>query len=420
MLDRQMPDYYTDPSLVDDPHPFFDQIRSRGPVVYLQDRNVAAITGYEEAVAVYNDTEHFSSIVAVTGPLPALPFEPEGDDITAQIEEYRDRIPFGREVAALPAPEHTRLRSLLNPLFTPARLRAMDPGFRRVADQLIDEFNCDGRVEFVGFYANPLATLIITELLGIPQSDRPIFRNYFDGGTVAGVGASTEEIAHNPLIEIGTRIAGYIVERRQVPGSDILSGFATAVYPDGSVPTVEEAARVASFLFGAGQDTTTKLLGTSLRIISERPHLQQMLRDHPEHIPDFIEEVLRYDGSIKASHRLCQRSTTIGGVDIPAGTVVLISNLAANRDARRFDDPDKFEINRPRRKEHLAFGRGTHTCAGAALARTEVRITLEHLLRRFATITVDEDMHGPLGNRRYRYEQSYVLRGLEELHLILT
>lgn len=417
MTDFSQIDIYTDVSLVDDPWAYFEYLRDQGPITRLPHRNVLAVTGFEEALAIYADTASFSSVNAVTGPLPDLPFTPVGDDIAQDIAEFRPQIPFGLEVAGLDAPLHGPMRSLLMPLFTPGRLKAMAPKFREVAEELIGLFPASGSVEFIGDYANPLATLIITELLGIPAEDRPIFLDAFGQGTPAEIGASVEDIANNPLVAMGMRIAGYIAERRAEPREDLLTQLALSHFPDGSKPTLEEAARVACFLFGAGQDTTVKLLGNSLRLLAERQDIQSKLRAEPARVPDFVEEMLRYEGSIRASHRLCQRSTEVCGYPVQAGTTVWIANLAVNRDPRRFADPNTFDMDRPKLREHLAFGRGTHTCAGAPLARAETRLSLELLLERFASITVDASKHGPEGARIFHYENSYVLRGLSELHL---
>lgn len=416
-MQYEQADIYTDPHMVADPFPYFEWLRAQGPVVRLPHRNVVAITGYEEAVQVYGDAAHFSSLNAVNGPLPDLPFIPAGDDIAALIETHRPEVPFGREVVALDAPHHQPLRSLLMPLFTPGKLKAKAADFLAVADALIDEFAGRGTVEFIGEYANPLATLIIVELLGVPQEDRASFRQYFQGAPAGAVGATVEEIGANPLVEMGRKLATYIAERRHAPQADLLTELALARFPDGSEPTLEEAARVASFLFGAGQDTTVKLLGNAFRLLAETPDLQDRLRAEPGRVPDFVEEMLRYEGSIRSSHRLCKVSTEIGGVAIAAGTTIMIANLAANRDPRRFAHPDQFDMERPRVREHLAFGRGAHTCAGAPLARAETRLSLERILQRLGRFSIDETRHGPADARRHRYEPSYVLRGLEELHL---
>lgn len=123
---------------------------------------------------------------------------------------------------------------------------------------------------------------------------------------------------------------------------------------------------------------------------------------------------------MKSSFRLARKRTTVGGVDIPAGTCVMLANAAMNRDPRRYENPNEFRLGRPRAREHLAFGRATHACAGAPLARTEARISLERILERMKDIRISEAKHGPPGARQYRYEPTYILRGLTRLHLEFT
>ena len=176
----------------------------------------------------------------------------------------------------------------------------------------------------------------------------------------------------------------------------------------------------ATLLFGAGQDTTATLLGNSLRIIAERPDLQQALRADPGLIPNFLEEVLRISGPVKAAFRLARKPTSLAGVDIPVGATVMIATAAVNRDPRQFDSPAEFRLGRPEAKDHLSFGRGVHVCPGAPLARIEARISLERLLTRLGDIQVDTEFHGPAGARRFAYVPTYQFRTLQALHLRFT
>jgi len=178
--------------------------------------------------------------------------------------------------------------------------------------------------------------------------------------------------------------------------------------------------RVATNVFSAGQETTVRLLGTALKVIAECPDIQRLLRKDRSRIPNFIEEALRIDSPVKGDFRLSRVPTAVGGVDIPAGTTVMILQGAANRDPRRFEDPDTFDPARKNARQHLAFGRGIHTCPGAPLARAETRVGIERLLDRTTDIKINERVHGPADNRRYRYVPTYILRGLTELHLEFT
>ena len=133
-----------------------------------------------------------------------------------------------------------------------------------------------------------------------------------------------------------------------------------------------------------------------------------------------MEECLRFESPVKGDFRLARTATTVGGVDVPAGTTVMVLNGAAGRDPRRFDDPDEFRMDRPNAKEHLAFGRGPHACPGGPLARAETRISIERLLARMGDIRISESAHGPAGDRHYDYVPTYILRGLTRLHLEFT
>jgi cytochrome P450 len=178
--------------------------------------------------------------------------------------------------------------------------------------------------------------------------------------------------------------------------------------------------RTATFLFAAGQETTARLLAVALKYLTENPELQDELRAHGERIPGFIEEALRIESPVKADFRLARRTTSVGGVDIAAGTPVMVLNGAANRDPRHFEHAAEFRIERANAREHLAFGRGPHSCPGGPLARMETRVSIERLLDRLGEIRISEEAHGPPGARRYEYIPTYILRGLTRLHLEFT
>jgi cytochrome P450 len=175
--------------------------------------------------------------------------------------------------------------------------------------------------------------------------------------------------------------------------------------------------RTATFLFAAGQDTTARLITAALRTLGDDAVLQDRMRREPQRIPDFLEEVLRLDGPVKTVSRVARVTTTLDGVDIPAGTTIAVFPHAANRDPGRFEAPAELRLDRRNSREHLAFGRGIHACPGGPLARVEARIALERLLARTSAIRISEAEHGPPGARRYRYEPTYILRGVKALHL---
>lgn len=430
MLDYSKADFYTDTALCDDPHAYFDFLRAQGPVTRLPYRNVMAVTGYDETVQLALDTEHFSTINSVVGPLFQLPFEPQGDDISAELEAARAKIPFSDQIVSQVGKRHADLRSILSSLFTPSRLRELEPRLHATAEELLDEFAADGKVNLVEQYGGPYATLVISDLLGLPDDVRNRFRRMLAGAIPLPMDATPEDMMKNPLVELGKDLFKQLAKRRIInhpllrplsgllgARQDILTEVALARFPDGGKPGLVDITGLAAFLFGAGQDTTNRLLASCMKVIALRPDIQQRLRDEPGRIPDFIEECLRLDGAVKSGGRICRKTTTLGGVEVKAGTVMLYSPLAANRDPRRFDNPAEFDMDRPRLKEHVGFGRGAHTCIGAPLARREVTVSISHLLSRMANIRVSEAHHGTEGNRRFDYQHTYVLRALDSLHL---
>jgi cytochrome P450 len=417
-------DFFRGRELVHDPYPYFDHLRAGCPVQTEPRHGVVMVTGYEEAVSVYTNTSTFSSCNAVTGPFPGFPVPLEGDDVSDLIEAHRDELPFSDQITVMDNPKHKATRGLLMRLITPKRLRENEDFMWRHADRQIDEFIARGECEFVRDFAGPFTLYVIADLLGVPEDDHEWFRHELQGGhrtDTQGLGSTgNASLSHSPLEFLYDRLSTYVEERRKEPRADVLTGLATATYPDGSLPDVIEVVRVAANLFSAGQETTVRLLGTALQTIGEREDIQTRLRQDADRIPDFVEECLRFESPVKGDFRLSRTAVTVGGVDIAPGTCVMVLNGAAGRDPRRFDDPNEFRMDRQNAKEHLAFGRGPHACPGGPLARAETRISIQRLLARMGDIRISEKEHGPPGDRRYDYVPTYILRGLTRLHLEFT
>ncbi|MCT7658079.1 cytochrome P450 [Mycobacterium deserti] len=423
MSDLASVDYFTDQAVAQDPYDYYEYLRAQGPVFREPHHGVVAVTGYAEVMSAFKDVESFSAVNAIGGPFPPLPFEPEGDDISAQIDAHRHRFPIFEHMVVMDPPEHDRARSLLSKLLTPRRLKENEDYIWRLADRQLDEFITNGRCEFLSEYAKPFATLAITDLLGVPEDDRQEIRHALGAGRAPGatVGAlNGDPVGRNPLKYLDDIFSAYIAERRRNPRNDVLGGMASAVYPDGSTPELLDVVRPATFLFAAGQETVTKLLSAAVQTLGDRPQFQQQLRDDPTLISAFIEESLRMQSPTKVDFRLARKTASLGGVHIPAGTVLMLCLGAANRDPHKFDDPHTFRLDRKNVREHIAFGRGIHTCAGAPLARVEGQITVKRLLDRMRDIAISDAAHGSAPDRRYRYEPTFLLRGLTELHIEFT
>ena len=333
------------------------------------------------------------------------------------IAAHRDEIPFYDQLPTFDPPVHTAHRALLSRMITPKRLKENEEFIWRLADRQYDAALAGGRCEFIGEFANPFAMLVIADLLGVPESDHADFRKALltEVGTIGS--SEGETMQHSPLEYLYGKFAEYISDRRANPRDDVLTGVASATFPDGSIPEVMDAVRVASNLFAAGQETTVRLLSTAVMMIAEDADLQAKLRANPDMIPRFVEEALRFESPVRGDFRLAKVPVTVGGVDLPAGTTVMLVNAAINRDPRKFADPDAFDMERENARQHVAFGRGPHSCPGAPLARAEAKISLQRLLERTSNIWIDEDKHGPQGNRRYSYLPTFILRGLTRLHI---
>lgn len=422
MNDLANRDYFTDYEILKDPYSFFEAVRAHGPVWQPPGKDYLIVTGFSEFLEVMRNSADFSAIIGLQGAALPLPFAPEGSDITPQIEEHRLEFHGGDLLVNLDDKPHTNMRALVNTLFTPSRLKGNEENMEQFADRMVREAVAKGSVDLVRDIATPFVTWVVADMLGVPNEDRQMFMDAISKapcpGNLEGDMALDEE--NHPFAIMGGHFAGYVFERLANPQQDVLTELANATYPDGTKPEPTDIIKLGMFMFGAGQDTSAKLLSNSMRYITDIPGLQDQLRANPSMIPALLEEVLRLEGSTKQTARLARRDTTIGGIPVKAGTKVLLAIAAANRDPARWPEPNDFVIDRPKIKEHVAFGRSAHTCAGAPLARAEVRVILEKFFKHTSNIDIDAEKHGPAGARNLDYEPSFIIRGLSELHVKLT
>jgi len=417
-------DFFRSDRFVNDPYPYFDYLRERSPVQREAHQGIVMVTGYNEALEVYNDPARFSSCMSTTGPFAGCPIPlagHENEDISELIEEYRDQTAFSDQLPTMDPPNHTAHRALLMSLITPKRLKENEDFMWKLADAQIDTFLEQGQCEFMDAFAQPFAVLVVSDLLGVPPEDRIEFRKHLiraereSGGAV--VGGTDGEASHGPLVFLYEKFSAYIEDRRRNPKADILTGLASATFPGGALPEPMDVARIAANLFAAGQETTVRLLSYAFQVVGERPDLQRRLREDRSLIPNFVEECLRIEGPVKGDFRLTKKPTSIGGVDVAAGTFLYIANSAANRDPRKFENPGEFDLDRKNARLHVAFGAGRHACPGAPLARAEAIVSLNRMFDRTSDIRISESVHGPVGARRYSYLPTFILRGLTHIAL---
>jgi cytochrome P450 len=282
-------------------------------------------------------------------------------------------------------PKHDRLRELVNRGFTPRRIGALEPRLRAICGELVHALAARGEIDFIGDFAVPFPVRVIAEMLGVEPHRFEDFKRW-SRAVVAVFGRfpSPEERAAAvvQLDEMGAYVEEMVARRRDEPADDLLSLLVAKEQQE--VLTLREAVGFAILLLVAGNETTTNLLGSTLLVLRENPDVLERVTAEPRRIPDLIEEALRYTSPIQLLFRQVQRDTVLGGVELPAGAIVLPCFAAANRDPRRFPDPDRFDIDR-NTQGHLAFGLGVHFCLGAGLARLEARVALEAWLPRLAS-----------------------------------
>jgi len=420
-MEQKEPDFYRDPGVIDHPRAYFDRLRARSPLTREPHHGTLMVTGYDAALEVLRcPDDTFSSAASVVGPIPPLPFTPHGEDISAQIEAHRDEMPWGNHLVCFDGDKHTDYRKLLAGIINPRRVRQNEDYLYGLAERLIDGIIDQGHCDIVSEFAHAATTYAISDLMGIPEADRAELLELIGAPPSQLEGDAVHKIGPDPLAFLKPRFEGYLRKRQADPGNDLMSEIANASLSDGSTPDFDTLSRLACFLFGAGQDTTSRLIAMGVKILAESKALQQSLRLQPERIPDFLEEVLRFEAPVKVVYRLARRNTSIAGVDVPAGTIVTVCLAGANNDPDHFEDPPVFDIDRANARDHLAFSKGKHTCIGAPLGRLEARVAMERLLARTADISIDEEHHGSPENRHYRYEPTYSFRSLADLHVTFT
>ncbi len=291
-------------------------------------------------------------------------------------------------------PEHTHHRAIVNRGFTPRRISALEPRIRKLADELVSAFEPRGYCDLVEEYSNPIPVAMIAELLGLPAERREDFKRW-SGALIVGSTQIGSAVNTALFVEFREYMSRIVEQRRREPGDDLVSLLVHAEEEGGILDTTQVVG-FASLMLAAGSETTTNAIGNALLALQANPEQDALVRDDPSRIPALVEETLRFDPPVQMLMRLALRDTEIRGVPIPKGAMVLPLLAAANRDPARFEDPDRFDIER-NTQGHLGFGLGNHFCLGASLARLEARVALETLFERIPNWRIevgDVSRHG--------------------------
>jgi cytochrome P450 len=411
-----------DPDAVRCPHPIFARVREEQPVVFVPEIECWLVTRYDDIVQVARDPQTFSSVMP-TGPVLARQQKEmvaallaEDPDLAASLGQVRG---VTRVLLNADPPDHLRQRKIVNRAFTPPKVLALEPRMREIANGLVDGFAARGTMDVVADYGVLLPLTVIAECLGVSATDLPTFKKWSDDFVAAIGNHQLSKDQFKALLRSQNEFFLYfrrkIVERREEAQEDLISDVVHATLDGAPLSDNEMLAMFSQFLV-AGNETTTKLLASAVRIMLERPSLQLDLREDPGTIAGFVEEVLRLEAPVQGLFRTAVVDCEVGGVAVPAGSHLMLVYAAGNRDGRRFEDPEELCPGREHGMSHLAFGHGEHFCLGAALARAEGRIGIEVLLERLDDLRPAEGTDlGALD-----YEPSYVLRGLKELRVDFT
>jgi cytochrome P450 len=392
-----------DDDIRNDPYPLFESTRARCPV-----QQVALADGHRAWLVLGHDVAH-----------QALKDPRLSKDMVAALDEDPDVVDPGlpgpalaRHMMNLDPPDHTRLRRLVSRAFVPTRIAALEPSIQRIADELLDELEASGPdsvVDLVETFAYPLPFRVICELLGVPEQDRARLRQSFRTLFQPWSGSPPPEaVAASDAIVASLE---HLVASHREHEQDDLVGVLVTASDDQDHLSEPELLGSLFQLIVAGHDTTTSLIGNGVVDLLEHPDQLRLLRDHPDRMPDAVEELIRFSAPVPhATFRVTTEPIELGGVEIPAREQVLICLGAANHDPNVYDDAAALDITRAPRP-HVGFGHGIHFCLGAPLARLEARIAFNALFERFPNLALAADRRA----LQWTHGDGLVLRGLDRL-----
>lgn len=390
------------PSFAQNPYPAYASLRASEPVHFSAALQAWVITSFAECEHVLREPQTFSNN-------PMLATSP----MARQFQQQRREFPLGEVPTVLnsDAPVHTRLRGIVSRAFTPRVIEGMRGRIEEIADELLDAAPRGEPWDLVSQLAMPLPVVVIAELLGVPVSDRELFKRWSTSiaDTATNIFSTPESVestkrASAELIEY---LSGFIEERRRAPREDLITALVQAE-DGGSQLTREELLAFTVVLLIAGHETTINLIGNGTLALLNEPEQARLLHERPDLIEEAVEEFLRFDSPVQGLGRVATSKVALGGKDIQAGDALIVMLGAANRDPAWFAEPDRLDVQRADTR-HLAFGLGPHFCLGAPLARLEAQVAFRALMTRFERL----DLAG-----KPERAGTFVLRGLRTLPVI--
>lgn len=380
-----------DREVVESPWEFFSLLREQSPVYQLPNKAYYLVSRYEDVMQAVMDTETFSSnLVSVLMVGDEAHDAPDMLNLTGGVVGEAQATDV---LAIADPPQHTRQRRVANRAFTMRRVKAMDENIRALSHSLIDQFE-SSPIDWVQAFAMPLPMTLIIQLLGFPLADMPQLKRWSDASVALLSGINTPE----QLVEYGTQInqmigylAGRYDEAYQQPGDNLLGDLIKEAKIDDGEFGRDEIVSMLVQLLSAGNETTSSLIGSAMWLLLQDSDLQAQLRQSPDKIDHFIEEVLRLESPFHGHFRLVTRDTSLAGTALKKGDRLMLLWSSTGRDESQFENANTVRLNRVKPKSHLAFGYGIHHCIGAALARAEARIAFQTILERTTKLSLSPD-----------------------------
>jgi cytochrome P450 len=386
-----------DGSFQANPYPIYQQLRENAPVFWFPfpggTGGMWLVTRYNDVARMLKEEQRLTKNIS-----RVLPAEQAGPPV--------------RDLLRLDPPDHTRLRSLVNQVFTPRRIKEMEPRIRQIAAGLLDSARQRGEMDFMSDFAVPLPIIVIAELLGVPQEDWAAFRAWSNDLARSFDAVNQTEEIRKKGEESGRMLIGYLSDlvrqRREQPRADLITGLVQA-RDGGDRLSEEELLEMCQLILIAGHETTVNLLGNGMLALLQNPDQAERLRQQPELLESAVEEMLRYESPVqRGTIRFTLAPLEVAGQVIESGQQISAVIGSANRDPDQFPDPDRFDIARQPNR-HLAFGRGIHFCLGAPLARTEARLAFDLLVHGFPALEMVDE--------KADWSSNTFLRGLNSLRV---
>lgn len=378
-LDR--PDFYFDP------YPVYHELRASDPVHWSDIMGSWVLTRYDDVVATMRDPRRFSNAGRHALSLDRLP-----EHVRKKAKPIYEHYAVG--LIHTDPPDHTRMRALINKVFTVRAMESLRPRVQKIVDDLLDAAAPNGQMDVMAALAYPLPVAIISQILGIPAEDNDNFAYWNEGVNELTASGRTTEANLARGLPIFQHLRAYlrdlIEKRRRDPQDDLLSAL-VMVEEEGDRLSEEELITNYQTLITAGFETTMNLIGTGLLTLLRHPYQLARLRSDPSLTASAVEELLRYETPFQRNWRVAAQDVELGGKRIRRGQLVAQMLGAANRDPEVFPDPDRFDISR-NSGSHIAFGYGIHFCIGAPLARIEADIAFRTLLRRFPKLRLMQEI----------------------------